>query len=57
MKNVQRLLIAIFLVSGVIFLGDFIISSGHPFYELGAGIGSLFVSVVLLVVAVRASSK
>lgn len=57
MKNVQRLLIAIFLVSGVIFLGDFIISSGHPFYELGAGIGSLFVSVVLLVVAMRASSK
>ncbi|HZS76509.1 MAG TPA: hypothetical protein VFA41_07830 [Ktedonobacteraceae bacterium] len=37
MKNIRWLLIGILLVCGVIYVGDFIVSAGHPFAELGAG--------------------
>lgn len=57
MKNAQRLLIVIFFGVGAVFLGDFFISSSHPFQELGAGISSLFVSAVLIVLLVRSRNK
>ncbi|MGZ6280032.1 MAG: hypothetical protein ACXWPP_15425 [Ktedonobacteraceae bacterium] len=43
----------IFLVVVIIFLGDFVFNSGRSFAELGAGIASLLVVAVYIIVSIR----
>lgn len=57
MKNVRLLIIVISLVGAAVFLGDFFINSGHPFYELGGGISFLLLSVVFIIEFVRSHKK
>jgi len=57
MKNISWLLIIIFLIGGVIYLGDFVVSAGHPFAELGAGLSCLVMSMVLLVASRRSRGQ
>lgn len=49
----RLLIIVISFVCAVIFLGDFVISGSHPFYDLGAAIGFLVVSAVFIFLSVR----
>jgi hypothetical protein len=57
MKNIRWLLIGILLVCGVIYVGDFVVSAGHPFAELGAGFGCFVVSSVSIFAARRSRGQ
>lgn len=57
MKKISWLLIGIFLICAVIYLGDFVLSVSHPFAELGAGLSCLVMSMVLVVASKRSCGK
>lgn len=57
MKNIRLVATVIILICAIVYLGDFVINRDHPYAELGAGVSSLLLSIVLIVVSVKERKK